>query len=46
MIERLVARLERWLFEPSDSIVGKPLWLLVRVLRYVYALAACSARSA
>jgi membrane protein len=38
MIERLVARLERWLFEPSDSIVGKPLWLLVRVLRYVYAL--------
>lgn len=38
MIARLTARLEHWLFEPSDSVIGKPLWLLVRVLRYVYAL--------
>jgi membrane protein len=32
-------RVDRWLFEPPDSIIGKPLWLLLRVLRFPYALA-------
>jgi len=38
MIELLAARLERWLFEPPDSLIGKPMWLLTRILRYPYAL--------
>lgn len=38
MITPLLTRLERWLFEPSEAIVGKPLGTLVRVLRYPYAL--------
>lgn len=38
MIELLAARLERWLFEPPDSLIGKPVWLLTRILRYPYAL--------
>lgn len=33
-----LSRLEHWLFEPPESLVGKPLWTLVRVLRYPYAL--------
>jgi membrane protein len=33
------ARIDRWLFEPPDSIIGKPLWLLLRILRFPYALA-------
>lgn len=38
MMELLAARLERWLFEPPDTLIGKPLWLLTRILRYPYAL--------
>jgi len=38
MIELLTARLERWVFEPPDSLIGKPVWLLTRILRYPYAL--------
>jgi membrane protein len=39
MIHALFARMEAWLFEPPDSIIGKPLWFACRVLRYPYALA-------
>jgi membrane protein len=38
MLARLLSRLECWLFEPPDSLVGKPLWLLLHALRYPYAL--------
>lgn len=38
MIAPLIQRLERWLFEPSDSPLATPLRLLAGVLRYVYAL--------
>ena len=38
MIAPLLARLEQWLFEPPESIVGRPLWKLTRILRYPYAL--------
>jgi len=38
MMELLAARLERWLFEPPDTLIGKPIWLLTRILRYPYAL--------
>ncbi|HWK73025.1 MAG TPA: YhjD/YihY/BrkB family envelope integrity protein [Povalibacter sp.] len=38
MMESLAARLERWLFEPPDTLIGKPIWLLTRILRYPYAL--------
>lgn len=38
MIAPLLARLEQWLFEPPDSIIGRPLWKLTRILRYPYAL--------
>jgi len=38
MIEPLLARLEHWLFEPPESIIGRPLWKLTRILRYPYAL--------
>src|ERR1044071_3635597 len=38
MLALLLARLECWVFEPPESLVGKPLWLLSRVLRYPYAL--------
>jgi membrane protein len=38
MIARLHANLERWLFEPPESIYGRPLWKLTRILRYPYAL--------
>lgn len=38
MIALLLSRLERWLFEPPDSLIGTPLWVLVRILRYPYAL--------
>lgn len=39
MIAALMTRVECWLFEPPDSVIGKPIWKLLRVLRYVYALA-------
>ncbi|WP_116812035.1 YihY/virulence factor BrkB family protein [Steroidobacter cummioxidans] len=38
MIALLLARLEHWLFEPPESIIGRPLWKLTRILRYPYAL--------
>jgi membrane protein len=38
MIDALVTRLERWLFEPPESIIGKPIWRVARILRYPYAL--------
>jgi membrane protein len=38
MIPTLLGNLERWLFEPPESIYGRPLWKLTRVLRYPYAL--------
>lgn len=39
MIDTLLVRMEHWLFEPPESLVGKPLWKLAKVLRYAYALA-------
>jgi|HigsolmetaAR201D_1030396.scaffolds.fasta_scaffold03487_5 membrane protein len=39
MFANLLARIEAWLFEPPDSLIGKPLWLVCRILRYPYALA-------
>lgn len=38
MIASLLTRLEQWLFEPPESLIGKPLWTLAHVLRYPYAL--------
>ncbi len=38
MIASLLPRLERWLFEPPDTLIGKPLWYVARILRYPYAL--------
>lgn len=38
MIALLLTRLEHWLFEPPESIIGRPLWKLTRILRYPYAL--------
>lgn len=39
MITPLLTRIECWLFEPPDSVIGKPIWKLLLVLRYAYALA-------
>ena len=38
MIGPLLTRLEHWLYEPPETIVGRPLGKLVRILRYPYAL--------
>ncbi len=38
MIAALLTRLEQFLFEPPDTIVGKPIGLLAATLRYPYAL--------
>jgi membrane protein len=38
MSQSLHARLDNWLFEPPESVIGKPIWLLLRILRYLYAL--------
>lgn len=38
MIPTLLGNLERWLFEPPESIYGRPLWKLTRVLRYPWGL--------
>jgi membrane protein len=38
MIGALLTRIEYWLFEPPDSLIGKPLWIVSRILRYPYAL--------
>jgi membrane protein len=44
MIAALLTRIETWLFEPPDSLIGKPLWLVSRILRYPYAIARDIAR--
>lgn len=44
MIARLITRLEQWLFEPPESLIGRPLWQVARILRYPYALARDIAR--
>jgi membrane protein len=38
MIAAILTRIECWLFEPPDTLIGKPLWIVSRVLRYPYAL--------
>lgn len=38
MIQSILTRFEQWLFEPPESLIGKPLWTLARILRYPYAL--------
>ncbi len=38
MLQPLVTHFEKWLFEPPDSLIGKPLWKLAHLLRYPYAL--------
>ncbi|HEX7113595.1 MAG TPA: YihY/virulence factor BrkB family protein [Steroidobacter sp.] len=38
MIAALLTRLEHLLFEPPDSLVGRPLRIAVRILRYPYAV--------
>jgi membrane protein len=38
MFATLLTRLEHWLFEPPESLIGKPLWKLAQILRYPYAL--------
>jgi membrane protein len=38
MLAAILTRIECWLFEPPDSLIGKPLWLVSRILRYPYAL--------
>jgi len=38
MIAPLISRLEHWLFEPPESLIGKPLWTVSRILQYPYAL--------
>jgi membrane protein len=44
MIAAILTRIECWLFEPPDSLIGKPVWLATRILRYPYALARDIAR--
>jgi membrane protein len=38
MLASIHSRIECWLFEPPDSLIGKPVWLATRILRYPYAL--------
>src|SRR5262245_33846614 len=38
MLASIHSRIECWLFEPPDSLIGKPLWLATRILRFPYAL--------
>lgn len=38
MLQPLVTRLENWLFEPPESLIGRPLWKVAHLLRYPYAL--------
>ncbi len=38
MMDAFATRIEHWLFEPPESLIGKPLWQLARILRYPYAL--------
>jgi membrane protein len=38
MLDLLATRIDKWLFEPPEHFVGKPLQPLLRLLRYPYAL--------
>lgn len=38
MLAPLLNRIETWVFEPPDSLIGKPLWLVLHLLRFPYAL--------
>ena len=38
MLSALTIRLEQWLFDPPDSLIGKPILHVSRILRYPYAL--------
>jgi membrane protein len=38
MIQPLLTRFESWLFETPESLLGKPLWTVAKILRYPYAL--------
>jgi membrane protein len=38
MIAAILTRIECWLFEPPETLIGKPLWIVSRALRYPYAL--------
>ena len=38
MFTAILTRLQEWLFDPPASVLGKPIGLLVRPLRYAYAL--------
>lgn len=38
MLQPLLTHLEKWLFEPPDSLIGRPLWKIARILRYPHAL--------
>ncbi|HVF16873.1 MAG TPA: YhjD/YihY/BrkB family envelope integrity protein [Steroidobacteraceae bacterium] len=38
MIPAILTRIECWLFEPPETLIGKPLWIVSRALRYPYAL--------
>lgn len=38
MLQPLVTRVENWLFEPPESLIGRPLWTVAHILRYPYAL--------
>ena len=38
MLAAILTRIECWLFEPPETLIGKPLWLVSRILRYPYAL--------
>lgn len=38
MIDSILTRIECWLFEPPETLIGKPIWFASRILRYPYAL--------
>src|SRR5687768_13018233 len=38
MIQPLLTRFECWLFEPPESLLGRPLWTVALILRFPYAL--------
>jgi membrane protein len=38
VIAPLLTRLEQWLFEPPDTLIGRPLWKVAHIARYPYAL--------
>lgn len=38
MLATMLTRLQGWLFDPPETLVARPIWWLVRPLRYVYAI--------